>query len=39
MLGVADSATEGVTGKADLARRPVLRPGELLETVPGVIIT
>ena len=39
MLGVADSATEGVTGRQDLEKRPVLRPGEVLETVPGVIIT
>ncbi|MBW8877638.1 MAG: TonB-dependent receptor plug domain-containing protein [Acidobacteria bacterium] len=39
MLGVADSASEGVTGHADLERRPIARPGELLETVPGVIIT
>ncbi|HWM89779.1 MAG TPA: TonB-dependent receptor [Thermoanaerobaculia bacterium] len=39
LLGIADSATEGVTGREDLARRPILRPGELLETVPGVIIT
>ena len=39
MIGVADSATEGVTGRQDLERRPILRPGELLETVPGVIIT
>jgi hypothetical protein len=39
MLGVADSASEGVTGHEDLERRPILRPGELLETVPGVIIT
>lgn len=39
MLGVADSASEGVTGHEDLEKRPILRPGELLETVPGVIIT
>jgi outer membrane receptor protein involved in Fe transport len=39
LVGIADSATEGVTGQADLAKRPVLRPGELLETVPGVLIT
>lgn len=39
MVGVADSASEGVTGHEDLERRPVMRPGELLETVPGVIIT
>src|SRR5436305_12381121 len=39
LVGVADSATEGVTGQEDLAKRPVLRPGEVLETVPGVMIT
>jgi TonB dependent receptor/TonB-dependent Receptor Plug Domain len=39
MVGVADSASEGVTGREDLEKRPILRPGELLETVPGVIIT
>ena len=39
LLGLADSATEGNTGSEDLARRPISRPGELLETVPGVIIT
>jgi hypothetical protein len=39
LVGVADSATEGVTGRQELEERPILRPGELLETVPGVIIT
>ncbi len=39
LSGIAGSATEGVTGREDLARRPILRPGELLETVPGLIIT
>jgi len=39
MVGVADSATEGVTGRKELEERPIARPGELLETVPGVIIT
>ena len=39
MIGVADSASEGVTGRKELEQRPILRPGELLETVPGVIIT
>src|SRR5690242_7430461 len=28
MLGVADSASEGVTGHVDLEKRPILRPGE-----------
>ena len=39
LLGVADSATQGTTGAAQLADRPILRSGEILETVPGVIIT
>ena len=39
LLGVADSATMGVTGALQLAERPILRAGELLETVPGLIIT
>src|SRR3954447_26975936 len=34
MVGVADSASEGVTGRKELEQRPILRPGELLETVP-----
>jgi len=39
LLGIADSAGQGTTGAAQLADRPILRTGELLETVPGVIIT
>lgn len=39
MLGMADSAGQGTTGAAQLADRPILRSGEILETVPGVIIT
>jgi hypothetical protein len=39
LLGIADSATEGTVGAAQLADRPMLRSGEILETVPGVIIT
>lgn len=39
LVGRAGSASEGVTGRADLERRPILRPGELVETVPGVIAT
>jgi len=39
LLGIADSATQGATGAAQLADRPILRSGEILETVPGVIIT
>ncbi len=39
LLGIADSAGQGTTGAAQLATRPILRSGEILETVPGVIIT
>jgi hydrogenase/urease accessory protein HupE len=39
LLGVADSATQGTVGFEQLDLRPILRTGEILETVPGVIIT
>ena len=39
MLGIANSASQGTTGASRLADRPILRSGEILETVPGVIIT
>ncbi len=39
LLGVATSATQGTVGADELALRPVLRDGEILETVPGMIIT
>ena len=39
LVGVADSASQGATGQAQLEDRPILRSGEILETVPGVIIT
>lgn len=39
MLRIADSASEGVVGRIDLETRPLLRVGELVETVPGVIAT
>jgi len=39
LVGVADSAAEGTVNAAQLSRRPLLRPGELLETVPGLIVT
>jgi hydrogenase/urease accessory protein HupE len=39
LIGVASSATQGTTGAEQLADRPILRAGEILETVPGVIIT
>jgi hypothetical protein len=39
MIGIADSAGQGTTGAAQLADRPILRSGEIMETVPGMIIT
>ncbi|MBL8488167.1 MAG: TonB-dependent receptor plug domain-containing protein, partial [Rhodocyclaceae bacterium] len=37
--GNADSASEGTVTKEQLATRPLLRPGEVLEIVPGLIIS
>jgi hypothetical protein len=39
LTGLATSASEGRIGRADLARRPRTREGELLEAVPGLIVT
>jgi hypothetical protein len=39
MIGVASSATQGTVGAEQLEARPILRTGEILETVPGMIIT
>jgi hypothetical protein len=39
MIGIATSATQGTVGATELQERPILRSGEILETVPGVIIT
>ncbi len=38
-LGVAHSASQGTIDQAQLATRPLLRPAEALETIPGVIVT
>jgi hypothetical protein len=39
LVGVADSASQGTVGAAQLEQRPLARPGEVLETVPGLILT
>ena len=39
LIGYATTSSEGVIGGEELANRPLLRRGELLEAVPGVIIT
>ncbi|PAW65581.1 MAG: hypothetical protein B9S34_10670 [Opitutia bacterium Tous-C1TDCM] len=38
-LGAAATAAQGTVGAAELAARPLLRRGELLEVIPGVVIT
>ena len=39
LIGIASSASQGRVGAGDLRSRPIAREGELLETVPGVIVT
>ncbi|MGH8033250.1 MAG: TonB-dependent receptor [Luteimonas sp.] len=39
LVGEAISASEGVVGRSDIADRPLLRTGDLLEFVPGLIAT
>jgi len=39
LLGIAESATQGTVGSTNIQDRPILRSGEILETIPGVIIT
>jgi hypothetical protein len=39
LVGIADSGTQGIVGATELADRPILRSGEVLEALPGLIIT
>ena len=39
LIGIASSATQGTVGAAEIQDRPILRSGEILETIPGVMIT
>ena len=39
LVGTADTATQGTVLKQQLDSRPVYREGELLENVPGLIVT
>ncbi len=39
LLGVAESASQGVVGQNQFKFRPLLRVGELVEVVPGMIAT
>lgn len=39
LTGVAQSASQGSIGKADLRLRPLVREGEIMENIPGMILT
>ncbi len=39
LVGIADSASQVTVGATELQDRPILRSGEVLETLPGLIIT
>jgi outer membrane receptor protein involved in Fe transport len=39
LIGHVESSTQGTVTRAQLETRPVLRTGELLETVPGLVVT
>lgn len=39
LVGQARSASEGIIGQQDLELRPLLRPGDLLESIPGMVVT
>eukprot|EP01034_Spumella_vulgaris_P021071 gene21071-27028_t len=39
LVGTAAAASQGIVGARELDARPFLRRGELLEVIPGVVIT
>jgi hypothetical protein len=39
LVGIAQSASQGAIAARQLETRPIMRPGEVLETVPGVVIS
>lgn len=39
LVGIASSASQGAITAAQLEARPIMRPGEILETVPGLIVS
>jgi outer membrane receptor protein involved in Fe transport len=39
LIGIAQTASEGSVTQEELALRPVYRVGQLLETVPGLVVT
>ena len=39
LVGIATAASEGTISQEQIATRPLLRPGDLLEAIPGLVIT
>ncbi len=39
LIGIADTASQGRVGQEQISQRPTLRPAEVMESVPGLIIT
>lgn len=39
LIGIAESGTQGTVSATEIQDRPILRSGEVLETVPGLIVT
>jgi hypothetical protein len=39
LVGIASAASQGAVTAVQVGARPVMRPGEVLETVPGMIIS
>lgn len=39
LVGESQAASEGIVSSIQLEGRPILRPGEVLEVVPGLIVT
>lgn len=39
LVGTATAASEGTIDQAEIANQPILRPGEVLEDIPGLIIS
>ena len=39
LIGVADSSSEGTVTAKQLANRPIQRPAEVMEAIPGMVVT
>ncbi|MFZ6774780.1 TonB-dependent receptor [Undibacterium sp. SXout7W] len=39
LIGLADAASEGTITAKQLANRPLLRPAEVMEVIPGMVVT